>query len=343
MITRRRSLGILGSLAAVAAAPHTGLAQSGQPLVFVAWGGSTQEGQAKAWGDPFTAQTGIPVLLDGPTDYGKIAAMVEAGSVDWDVVDVEHDFAIYAGNAGMLEPLDWSMINRDELDPRFVTDYSFGSFYFSFVLGFQNGAFEEKPQTWADMFDLERFPGKRGYYQWSTAGVYELALLADGVAPEDLYPLDVDRALAKLDTIKSEIVWWGSGAAGQQQLASGETPMGMYWNTRVHVLQTEGEDVGISWEQNMAAADMLVVPKGTRNKEAAMQFLAIAGSAEGQAEMSRLLGLAPTNLKSLELLDDAARSVLPTAHADKGFTLDNDYWAANRDMLGARWYEWQAG
>lgn len=341
MFNRRHALGVLGSMAGAAAFPRVGFAQN-EELVFSSWGGTTQEGQAKAWAEPFTEQTGIPVLQDGPTDYGKLVTMVESGNVQWDVVDVENDFAIYAGNEGLLEPLDFSLINRDELDPRFVTDYAVGSFYYSFVLGYQNGVYGEQPKTWNDMFDLERFPGKRAYYQWSGAGVYELALLADGVAPEDLYPLDVDRAFAKLDTIKDEIVWWGSGAASQQMLASGETPIGMFWSSRVYLMQVDGADVAMSWDQNLQAADLLVVPKGAKNKEAAMQFLAIAASAEGQAEMARQLAYTPTNLKSLELLDEETVASLPTSYADQGITLNVEYWAENRDMLGQRWYEWQA-
>ena len=33
---------------------------------------------------------------------------------------------------------------------------------------------------------------------------------ADGVAPDDLYPLDVERALLKLSTIKDNIIFCGS-------------------------------------------------------------------------------------------------------------------------------------
>lgn len=342
MITRRRTLGMMGSISGLAvAAPRLAYADNGE-VVFASWGGTTQEGQTKAWSVPFTEQTGITVLQDGPTDYGKIATMVESGNVQWDVVDVEHDFAIFAGNSGMLEPLDFGVIDRDDLDPRFVTDYGVGSFYYAFVLGFSGAAYgDNPPMAWADLFDKERFPGKRTYYQWSGPGVYEVPLLADGVAPQDLYPLDVDRALAKLDTIKSDIVWWGSGAQSQQLLASGETPIGMFWSGRLHSLQVDGEDIGMSWEQNLTAADLLVVPKGAKNRSAAMQFLAVASSAEGQAEMARQLGYTPTNIKALELLDEATLAAMPTNHADQNVPLNIEYWAENRDMLGSRWYEWQ--
>ncbi len=89
---------------------------------FVSWGGSTQDAQKQAWADPFSKASGITVVQDGPTDYGKLKAMVESGNVQWDVVDVEADFALRAAAEGLLEPLDFSIIQRDKIDPRFVSD-----------------------------------------------------------------------------------------------------------------------------------------------------------------------------------------------------------------------------
>ena len=94
---------------------------------------------------------------------------------------------------------------------------------------------------------MKNFSGKRTFYKWSAPGVLEIALLADGVAPDKLYPLDLDRAFRKLDTIKSEIVWWSGGAQSQQLLASGEASVGQFWNGRVFAVQKEQEGIGISW------------------------------------------------------------------------------------------------
>ena len=115
---------------------------------------------------------------------------------------------------------------RSKLDPRFVTDHSVGSFYYSFVIGCNPGSVSECPKTWADLFDTTKFPGKRTFYKWSAPGVIEVALLADGVAPAKLYPLDLDRAFKKLDTIKGDIIWWSGGAQSQQLLASAEASFG---------------------------------------------------------------------------------------------------------------------
>ncbi|CAM5762876.1 ABC transporter substrate-binding protein [Labrys miyagiensis] len=320
-----------------------GLAHAADSMVFTSWGGTTQDAQKQAWAEPFTTATGITVKQDGPTDYGKLKAMVDSGNVDWDVVDVEGDFAIAAAKAGMLEPIDFSIVNKSDLDPRFVTDHSVGSFYYSFVLGFNKDALGGKePKSWADLFDTANFPGKRTFYKWSAPGVIEIALLADGVAPDKLYPLDLDRAFKKLDTIKSDIVWWTGGAQSQQLLASGEAPIGMFWNGRIFALQGDNPNIGISWQQNLTAADVLVVPKGSKNKAAAMKFLAAATSPKGQADMAAATNYAPTNLKSAAMMDGKAAAGLPDKFTSSQINLDMSYWAEHRDEIGKRWYDWQA-
>ena len=316
-------------------------AQAADSLNFVSWGGTTQDAQKEAWAVPFTKATDIKVVQDGPTDYGKLKAMVESGNVQWDVVDVEADFALRAASEGLLEPLDFTQIKRDKIDPRFVSDHGVGSFFFSFVLGYNEGKLgANKPVDWAALFDTKTYPGKRALYKWPSPGVLELALLADGVAPKDLYPLDLDRAFNKLDTIKKDIVWWGGGAQSQQLLASGEAALGQFWNGRVYALQQDGAPVGVSWKQNLVMADFLVIPKGAKNKDAAMKFLANASSAEGQAEFANKTAYAPVNVDSVAKLDKYLAPNLPTAHAQDQVTLDFAYWAKNGQAIAARWNEW---
>ena len=331
------------TMIALALASALTSAAHAQDMVFTSWGGTTQDAQAAHWAAPFTEKGGPAVVQDGPTDYGKIKAMVEAGAVTWDVVDAEYDWALQAGKAGLLEPLDFAVIDKTKLDPRFVSDFAVGSFYYSFVLGWNPANFAEaKPATLADLFDTSKFPGKRTFYKWSAPGVIEAALLADGVAPEALYPLDLDRAFKKLDTIKADIIWWEGGAQSQQLLASGEAPIGFFWNGRLSALQADGMEVGISWDQNITAADALVVPKGAKNKEAAMKFIAEATSAEGQAAFAAATGYAPVNLGSADLMDPAVRATLPDAQTAVQVNADMAYWAEHRDEIGNRWYAWQA-
>ncbi|NWK79737.1 ABC transporter substrate-binding protein [Aquitalea sp. LB_tupeE] len=331
----RTRLALLASLSVLAAAPAMA-----ENLVFTSWGGSTQQAQQKNWAQPFSAASGIAVAMDGPTDYGKFKAMVESGNVTWDVVDVEGDFAYRAARDGLLEPLDQSKLKG--IDPRFISANAVGSFYYSFVLGYNKQSVKgSAPASWSDLFDLKRYPGKRTLYKWSAPGVLELALLADGVPANKLYPLDIDRAFKKLDTIKSQIVWWTGGAQSQQLLASGEASIGMFWNGRINALQHSGAPVGMSWKQNLTAADMLVIPKGSKNKAAAMQFLAYATSAEAQAKFATETGYAPVNLQSKTKMTPAAVKTLPDQFTASQINLDMRYWAEHRDEIAKRWYAWQ--
>ena len=331
---------ILSTLGTVlSTAPTMALAES---IAFSSWGGTTQDAQAKNWAKPFTKKTNIKVRQDGPTNYGKIKAMVDAKSVSWDVVDVEFDYAVEAGEKGLLEKIDFSIVDKSKLDPRFVTDYAVGSFYYSFVIGFDKTAFgNATPMSWKDVFDTKKFPGKRAFYKWSAPGVIEAALLADGVKAENLYPLDLDRAFAKLDTIKKDIIWWGSGAQSQQLLASKEVSIGSFWNGRISALKNSGVDVGVSWQENITAADALVVPKGSKNIKAAMQFIAHATSAKGQADFSVETGYAPINVASSKLMSAEMRSTLPDAQNKAQINANMQYWAKHRNEIGKRWYAWQ--
>jgi putative spermidine/putrescine transport system substrate-binding protein len=319
------------------------LAQAADPIVFTSWGGTTQSAQQKNWAQPFGQTNNINVLMDGPTDYGKLKAMVESGNVTWDVVDVEGDFAYAAQAAGLVEPIDYNVVKKDELDPRFATPSAVGSFYYSFVLGYNKAKYASaQPQNWTDLFDTKKFPGKRTFYKWSAPGVLEIALLADGVPANKLYPLDLDRAFRKLDTIKGDIVWWSGGAQSQQLLASGEAPMGMFWNGRLHALAQTGVPVGISWNQNLTAADMLVVPKGAKHKAEAMKFLAYATSAQAQAKFATDTNYAPINVKSPASMPADVAKQLPDNYKASQINLDMKYWAENRDAIAKRWYAWQS-
>ncbi|MBS7662146.1 ABC transporter substrate-binding protein [Pseudomonas lalucatii] len=317
------------------------VAQAQESLTFVSWGGSTQAAQQKAWAEPFSRATGIAVKQAGPTDYAAFKAMVESGEVIWDVVDVEPDFALRAGREGLLEPMDFKLIAQPQIDPRFVTLYAVGSFYFSFVLGYNSERLAAAPQGWAALFDTANFPGKRALYKWPSPGVLEMALLADGVAAEHLYPLDLDRAFAKLERIKADIRWWDSGEESQRLLTSGEASLGMFWNGRVNALQQSSTTIGIGWRQNLVSGDFLVIPRGAKNAAAAKRFLGFASSPQAQADFAMLSGYAPVNLESTSKVPAVLADSLPSAHGDSQVTLDFKYWSKHGEAIAERWYAWQ--
>ena len=343
MLNRRNLLKAGAFMATTSMVPWSTARAADDKVTFVSWGGSTQEAQTEAWATPFTAATQIPVVQDGPTDYGKLKAMVESGNVMWDVVDVEGYYAYRFAKLGLLEPIDYTVVNRDDLDPRLAFEYGVGSFMSSYVLAYNKNFVQGELTTWADLFDIQKFPGKRAVYKWAGIGPLEMALLADGVEPSKLYPLDLDRAFAKLDTIKSNIVWWGSGAESQQLIASGEAPIGMFWNGRIYFMQKDGLDsLAVSWKQNIPGPDILVVPKGAPNKAAAMKFIAEAASARGQATFANLSAYAPTNSAAIPLIKPEILPVMPFTYKNEDVPLGLEYWSENVDEISKRWYAWQS-
>ncbi|MGL4290974.1 MAG: extracellular solute-binding protein, partial [Phreatobacter sp.] len=266
----------LGAAVAFGAADPTRAADEfkGKTIVFASWGGAYQDAQKASYCDPFAQATGARVVQDGPMNAAKFRAMIEGGAPDWDVADVTIDF-LYAGVGDRLfEKIDRTIVDTSRIDPRFVHDYGIGCIAWSYNIGYSTKAFagKEPPRTWADVFDLTRFPGKRTLGD-NVVATIEAALMADGVAPEQLYPLDVERALRKLDTIKSQTIFWSTNSQSQQLFVDGEVNLGLILNGRAYDAAKKGAAIAISWEQNIQSVDYLVVPRGSRNREAAMRLI----------------------------------------------------------------------
>lgn len=271
-------------------------AAAGTTLTVASYGGAYQKAQRTGWFAPYSAATGVKFTESEDSANATVKAQVDSGQVTWDAVDVGNDFGLDA-NANLLEPLDYSKIPGPEVLPGFAGKYRVADITYGVVLAYRTDKFNGAvPQGWADFFDLTKFPGKRGLWDYSTGGVLEFALLADGVAPKDLYPLDVPRALKKLDTIKDSIVWWDTGAKSQEMIGSGEVAMAMMWNGRAwSAKNVDNKPVDIQWNQQILTADYWVVPKGTPNKDAAMDFIAWTICKQNNAAPSDSIPYGPTN------------------------------------------------
>jgi len=330
----------LHCILACAVLAATGAAQA-QDLTVISFGGATKAAQDKAYFKPFDASgAGKVIAGEYNGEMAKVKAMVDTNSVTWDLVEVESPELARGCDEGMFEEIDPAILGKaEDYVPGAVSNCGVGFFVWSTVLAYNADKLKTAPTGWADFWDLKKYPGKRGLRKGAKYTL-EVALLADGVPADKLYPLDLDRAFKKLDSIKKDIVWWGGGAQSQQLLASGEATMGQFWNGRIYALQQDGAPVGVSWKQNLVMADFLVVPKGSKNKDAAMKFLAEASSAKGQADFANLTAYAPVNLDSVGQLKGDLAPNLPTAYAKDQITLDYAYWAKNGPAIAARWNEW---
>jgi putative spermidine/putrescine transport system substrate-binding protein len=335
--------GFLTACGGAPAQPAAAGAEGGGSLTFTAWGGTTQKDMRAAWTDPYAKKAGVTIAQAGPTDYGQIKTMTESGNVQWDVVDVEGYFPRQSNKGELLEPIDYSVVPKADLFPEFAASHAVGDFAYSFVIAYdpkKNGG--RHPQSWEEFFDRKKFPGKRSFYKYVYGGIIEAALLADGVSPDRLYPLDFDRAFEKLDTIKKDIVWWETGAQAQQYMSSGSVDYISVWNSRMYDIRKKGASVEMEWNQNLQTADFVVVPKGSPNKKLAMDLIAHIVSPEAQADFARRNTNAPTNRKALELVTGEAADFLSTSeeHRKVGIRIDDDFWAGAIDGVQAKWQAW---
>jgi putative spermidine/putrescine transport system substrate-binding protein len=263
---------------------------------------------------------------------------VKNNRVTWDVVDVGNDFGLES-TADLLEPLDYSVIDKEPILEGYASKYRIACMLYANVLAFNTEQVKGTPGSWADFFDTARFPGRRGLHKVPSETL-EVALLGDGVSPEDLYPLDVQRALDKLDTIRDQIVWWESGAQSQKQISSGEVALMSGWNGRVQKEIDAGAPVEINWNQNLQTADYFVVPKGTTHKDEAMKLIAYCVSGKNNQRLSKFISYAPINKESIAKVDPKVALKLPTAYRDVGVTYDAQWWDNNREAVTERFDRW---
>lgn len=348
---RRRSYAVVA-----AAALSVGLAACGgsesssgdsgstSSVVVASYGGDYQEAQAKAYWEPFMKENpGIKVTQDSPSDNAKIKAMAQTGNATWDLVLVDDSFGLDA-DGKWLEPIDYSVVPKSDFLAGFAQKYRVGADVEATVLAYRADKLAgRRPSGFKDFFDTKRFPGKRAVWKYTAGGILEAALLADGVPADKLYPLDVDRALRKLDTIKKDIVWWTEGAQSQQLMSSGETTMGLVWTGRAVDAAETGADVKVQWNQWLTQNGWWVIPKGAKHKAAAMKLLAYQTSPVPQKALTKLLPYGPTNKHALGGVDPKYKDQLPTAHLDGRVRVDAEWWADNYDAVDKKLQAWFLG
>ncbi|MGH3360535.1 MAG: substrate-binding domain-containing protein [Nocardioidaceae bacterium] len=345
--SRRRFLG--GTLALAAAGSPLLTACGGsdsKTLTMVTWGGTTATGFEEAYAKPFTEKTGIAVDVIEPVDYGKYTAQLDSGNITWDWVDIEGWFAFQ--HIDKWAELDRDVIKIDDADlvqlpgRRSIEPWGTPSGSYSFVISYRTDNEDPHPTSWEEFFDPDAVPGKRSIYNWPY-GMLEAALLGDGVAFDDLYPLDIDRALGKLDSVRDDLVFWNSGAELQQQLTNGTVPFAFAWNNRVAYLGRRGEPVDIEWAENIQDGGYDVSAKDNPSNDDVMKLLAFSSGAEPQAQMALATGYSPATKSALAKIptDDLRwyNAHQPNIDAAIG-SLDLEWWAENMTEASDRWSAW---
>lgn len=316
-------------------------------VVYGGAGGTFQDAVRKTIFEPFTQETGVKVIDVGTYSLAKLVTQVETGNVEWDVVDVGADTIGQAVTKNLLERVDYTIVNAEGLPAASKGQYVVGWTQFSTFLIYSTRKIKAPnvPQSWADFWDQTKFPGTRAMWK-NVAYTLEIALMADGVAIDKLYPLDVERAFKKLDAIKPHVkVWWTSGAQPIQLVRDGEVEMSNAWNARTLAAKKEGGQLDYTWNQGILAGTWEGVPRGTKNKENAMHLLAYMTDPKSVARLANEVKTSPANQKAYANIDPAILPDLAAApqNASKQAVLDEaDFWAKNREALIKRFDEWLA-
>lgn len=325
-----------------------GAANAAEPLSVMSFGGAYQEAQRKAVFSAYAEETGQAV---SEQEYGgeiaKIKAMIDSGNTTIDVVDVDAPTLLQGCDEGIFETIDWEKIGpKSEWLAGTTSDCGVGTIVYATVLSYDETKLEKAPTKLADLFDLSAFPGKRGLWK-NPATNLEFALLADGVPSQDVYatlatPDGLDRAFAKLDTIKEQIVWWEAGAQAPQLLASGEVAMTTAWNGRIFNANKEGRDFGIVWDNQILDSNYWVIPKGAKDIEGSLAFIRFAVEPKVLAGIAKYIPYGPVrSTAAAEVAPEDAKN-LPTSPANltTSLTLDNAFWADHGDEIRKRFTTW---
>jgi putative spermidine/putrescine transport system substrate-binding protein len=348
MLKFKHSLAACAILAASLVTAH-----AADTITVVGWGGNWDKAYKEGVWDKYTEQTGSKIVMEEwGGELAKVRAQVQSGSVTWDIVSPEAPSVEIGCAEGLFLPLTPEITgDPSKYLPGTIHECGVASDTWATILAYSADTIRgEGPKSWADYFDVEKFPGKRGMLAQAQYTL-ENAMMADGVAPADVYtelrkPGGIDRAFAMLDTIKPHVVWWSTSTQAMQNLASGEVVMTDQYNARItNDIVNEKKNYRIVWEAGFFyGTDMWSVVKGSPNEKAALNLLKWFSIPENQAGFSKLYAYGTGRIEAADFVPEDWKKNLPTSpeHAKFGATYDTAFWVEHKEALEARFKAWQA-
>ncbi len=306
----------------------------GKSFSYAGWGGDTQKYQDEVWLKPFAETTGVKIdQTDTPT-VAALKTQQEANNVGIDVMQIDSSIV----DAGCGTIFQEAKIDRSQLDPALDKNKcGVPVVKFSYVLAYNAKKFETAPTSVADFFDVEKFPGVRAARGGiSNVGLIEGALLADGVEPSKMYPIDLDRAVKKLELIKDSIEVKDSFAILQDGLANGEFDMALIPNGRAFNATKVNPDIKVVFNGAVTIYDNLVIPTGAKNVEAATAFLQYAARNSTQVALTEKFPYGMGTIGDAPKLDEQAKAFFPDTYADQLLIQDNGWWSKNDQAVNDR-------
>ncbi|WP_448678897.1 ABC transporter substrate-binding protein [Pseudomonas nicosulfuronedens] len=318
-------------------------------LTVVSFGGANKNAQVKAFYGPYEKSTGNKIVAgEYNGEMAKVKAMVDTNSVSWDLVEVESPELARGCDEGLFETIDPAILGKaEDYVPGAVTNCGVGFFVWSTVLAYNADKLKTAPTSWADFWDTKQFPGKRGLRKGAKYTL-EFALMADGVAPKDVYKVlatkeGQDRAFKKLDEIKPSIQWWEAGAQPPQYLASGDVVMSSAYNGRIAAVQKES-NLKIVWNGGIYDFDAWAIPKGAKKVDESLKFIAFSVQPEQQKTYSENIAYGPVNRNAVPLLSKDLLKDMPTTpeNMQGQVGMDVTFWADYGEQLEQRFNAWAA-
>jgi len=343
-----------------------------EDMTVVSWGGAYQNSQIEAYAKPYMADNpDINIIWDESSNeaVAKLRAMNEAGNITWDLVDVvasdamrlcDEGLAMEVDHDELLAPAPDGTSASDDFGDLIVSDCFIPQIVYSTTFGYRTDVDEwggNAPDDICDVFDLEAFPGKRSLEKRPINNM-EWALLCDGVAKEDVYDVleteeGQDRAFAKLDTIKDNVVWWSAGAETPQLLADKEVVIGSTYNGRLFsLIEEQDQPVAMLWDAQVFDLDGWIIPAGLPDDRLAMvqDFVRFATDTQRLADQAKYISYGPARASSAPLVSTHAdlgiemAPHMPTdpANSKNTFLYNYEWWADYRDDLDAKFQAWLA-
>jgi putative spermidine/putrescine transport system substrate-binding protein len=335
-------------------------------LTVTTWPGEYGRAQANAMFHPFGEKERVDVRIaqyDGGLDH--LEKEVAARKYDWDVIDFELADAVKACHQGLLEPIDGASLPAAPDGTQASSDFVdgalgrcwVGSVVFAQIIAYAPDRFgNDAPRTAADFFDLAHFPGPRALHRGSAKLNLELALLADGVKPKDVYPLlatdaGVERALAKLGTLGFSLVWWNDPDEALKMLSDGRAAMTTALNGNVFDAETHQHAVGVIWNSELYELDVFGIPRGDPRTDRALDFVRFATGTIPLGHVAEWVPYGPARRSAQPLvgknpdLGIPMSGILPTAPTNFGnaFAVDDEWWRVHGPSIAAHWHGWAAG
>lgn len=314
------------------------------------YGGALQDAQRIAYFKPFEELSGIRVIESEGPDPAKVKAMVDTHNPEYDVSELDGGDVLNLMSKGdYFEEIDYSLFDTANIDSVFRFKYYINMLPYAQVYAYRRDAFKGRmPATNHDLFDTDGFPGPRSLQSGASGSNadLEVAVMSAGVAPDKVYPINLDQAFAVLKRVKSDVEkWWDAGALPAQLLNDNEVVMATAWNGRIAAIQAAGAPVDIVWQDQLLRNDCWAVIKNAQNKENAQKFTAFITLAVPQARLSMLIPYGFVNNQAAQYVPAERLKSLPTAPDIRGklVNFDTKWWADNIDACVNRWNSFIVG